>query len=97
MPGPNDYHIRKGGELEPGLGKDELSEAQRAALRSRGGDKLAKLKEQMELEAAQLSEKEKELAEAQDALALREREIEAREQALAARESEKDVDKDPDE
>ena len=88
MPGPNDYHLTASGELEPGLGKDELSEAQRAALTSKGAAKMLQLKQELELAGAQLTEQQRELALKEEQQIKRERELEARERRLAEREEE---------
>lgn len=75
MPGPNDYNInRTTGELDPGLGKDELSEEQRIAMRSKSGQAMLRLKEEVAAQSAELTE--------------RERQMEAREQAILRREAE---------
>lgn len=85
-PGPNDYHIPKdGGDIQPGLGEDEPSEAQRAGLRSRGAAHLAKLKEALAEETAALSVKEQELLKKEEGIARREAALEAREKADKAK------------
>jgi hypothetical protein len=60
-PGPNDYHMQ-GDAIQPGLGDDEPTEAQRAGIRSRGAAHLAKLKERELLDKEQaLLERERKL------------------------------------
>ena len=83
MPGPNDYHIDKHGELQPGLGKDEPSEAQKAGIRSASAAKLQAIKDELAAAGAQLSEKEKVLIAREEEQIAKERELAKREAALA--------------
>jgi hypothetical protein len=79
-PGPNDYHMQ-GDAIQPGLGDDEPTEAQRAGIRSRGAAHLAKLKDDLAIASAELTVKERELLDKEQALLERERKLELAEKA----------------
>lgn len=87
MAGPNDYNVVSDGHLEPGLGKDEPSEAQRLGMRSAGAARLEALKKELEEAGAALTEKERELLAKEQAQEKRERDLEAREAAVRKAES----------
>jgi hypothetical protein len=86
MPGPNDYHLDAGGILQPGLGKDEPTESQRAGMKAAGAAALHAYKEELAAAGAALTEQQR-------ALVKREQELEARERALAAAEESRPASK----
>lgn len=86
-PGPNDYHVVADGSLEPGLGKDEPSDEQRAGIRSAGAARLQALKQELEEAGAALTEKEREVMAREQAAIEKERALEAREKAIAKAEA----------
>ncbi len=81
MAGPNDYHIDKNDPsvLQSGLGRDEISERDRASLSAKGREVMGKMKAEMEQAGEALDARER-------AIALREMELENREKAIAAAE-----------
>lgn len=82
MPGPNDQHIVEDGTAMPGLGADEPSDEQKAGIRSKSAAAMLKMKEELALAGAELSEKERALVAQEEALIKREREVKAKEDAL---------------
>jgi len=80
--GPNDYHVDPNNlesGLQPGLGKDELSPEAAAAMRTKSGQAMLALKEELKVVGAQLTEKERELVVREQAVEKRERELAAAE------------------
>lgn len=86
MPGQNDYNLDKEGELQPGLGKDELSPEAAARMKARSALAAASLRQEIETKTAELSEKERELEEKQRAHDLAALDLKKRETALRRRE-----------
>lgn len=89
----NDYHL-KGDELHPGLGSDEPSEEQKAGMKSAGAARLLRLKEEIDLASAELTDKEKKILAREQAAIEKEEALIARERALDAAENKKAAKKD---
>jgi hypothetical protein len=88
MAGPNDHHIDKNGEIQPGLGRDEPSEIAKLAAKDAGSAATKALKAELQKQAGELSAREREVLAQQEALARAAKDLEAQQNDIARRESE---------
>jgi hypothetical protein len=95
-PGPNDYHLKTmTGEdgkptsvVEPGLGDDEPGADEKALMRTKSGAAMHRLKQELEAQTAELTEKEQALEKKQYEQDKKELELKNRESRLAQQEKE---------
>lgn len=83
----NDYHFNhESGDLQPGLGKDEPTEEQKAGVRTASREIIQRMREEFKAQEAGLNERERAMVAAEAAQVARERAQEAKEREFEARE-----------